>query len=321
MEIAKYSSFVPSDAEHQNIQCVTKGKNSIAVLAVGYNEPKGQETLATKVTRVLVEHYMRRPSLKEEALQKITEFAHDAICVQQAPGYQAECAMGVLMAQGDQFRWITTGDTRIFHFVNGQVMESNSGTSPRLGNGREKEMPEVLPATEFKKGENSFLLCSASFTKYVREDEIENALSLSESPEEWLRTLRNLYEDRSQGEPYALLTVFMPEKRKRLSKKAVIAIIVALVVLVVGGFLALGAMRRKNGPQGPGGPGTEPTRPPMEQSGPGAEPTRPPKPERPPEGQEGQEPGEEPTQPPQPTQPPEPDAPEQPQEPGDGGAL
>lgn len=314
MEIAKYSSFIPSDAEHQNIQSVDKGKNGVAVLAIGYNEPKGQETLATKVTRVVVEHYMRRPSLKEEALQKITEFAHDAICVQQSPGYQAECAMCVLMTQSEEFRWVCSGDVRVFHFVNGQIMEENEGNSPRLGSGKTKDMPEVLPSTEFKKGENSFLVCSASFTRYVREDEIENALSLSENPDEWLRTLRNLYEDRCQGEPYALMTVFMPQKRKRLPKKAVIAIIVAVVVLVVGGFFALGAIRRKNAPQGPGGPGQKPDRPPMEQSAP-SEPTRPPKPDRPPEGQEGMDPGEEPTQPPRPTQPPEPEEPGEPEAP------
>ena len=305
MDTARYSNYLSPDYDPPGIRSESKGKNGVGILAIGYNEPKGQESLGGKVTRVVIEHYMRRPTLKEEGLQKITEFAHDAICVQQAPGYQAECALGILMTQGDQFRWIVAGDVRIMHFLNGQLMTENKGNAPRLGSGKTKEMPEVLEATSLQKGENSFLICSESFVQYVREAEIENALSMAENAEEWLRILKDLYEDRCRdGEPFALMTVFMPQKRKWLSRKAVIAIIIAAVVLCAGIFVAMGAMRRKNGP----GPGQRP--PQMEQGGPGMEPTQPPEPEAPPEGQGGGAPGEQPTRPPKPTQPPAPEQPE-----------
>lgn len=315
MDAARYSNFISPDLDPQEAKYAGKGKNSIGVLAIGFNEPKGQESLGGKVTRVILENYLRRPSLKEEALKKLTEFAHDAICVQQSPEYQAECALAVLLTQGNEFRWITTGDVRIFHFVNGQIMETNRGDAPRLGSGKTREMPEVLGITGFQQGENSFLLCSGSFAKYVNEQEIENALSLSDNAEEWLRTLRDLYESRCESEPYALMTVFMPQKRKRLPKKAVIAIIVAVVVLAVGAFFAFGAARRKDRP----GPGEQPTRPPMDQGAPGQEPTKPPRPENP-DGQGG-EPGQEPTQPPKPTQPPAPEQPEEPESPDGGSAT
>ena len=304
MEAARFSNFITPESDPKGIRHAEKGKNSISILVIGHNEPKGQETLDGKVTKVVLETYMRRPSLKEEALKKLTEFAHDAICVQQAPGYQAECAMGILLTQGDKFRWLCTGDVRIFHFVNGQVMEANKGNAPRLGSGKTREMPEVLSETDLQQGENSFLICSESFVRYVKEQEIENALAMSDNAEEWMRTLRDMYEDRCADEPYALMTLFVPQKRKRLPKKAMIAIIIAAVVLIAGVFFALGAARRRNGP----GPG----RPPMEQGGPGTEPTQPPEPQRPPEGEGGQ-PGEQPTRPPKPTEPPAPEQPEGPE--------
>ena len=299
METGRFSSFPPAEADPKNVRSDARGKNAVGVLAIGFNEPKDQESVGGKVTKVILENYLRRPSLKEEALQKLTEFAHDAICVQQAPNYPVECAMGVLMIQDNRFRWITTGDVRIYHFVNGQIMETNEGTAKRLGGGHEQTMPEVLPATEFRKGENSFLICSGSFARAVREEEIENALSIADNAEDWLRVLKNLYEDRCADEPFALMTIFMPEKRKRMSKKAIIIIIV-VVVLVVG-FVVAGFFRRgpggQGGPGGPGGPGQ------TQQGGPGMEPTEPP---APPEG--AGEGGERPTKPPQPTQPPEPAA-------------
>ena len=205
MECARYSNYLNQGFDPDNVRCETKGSNSIAVMALTYNEPKGREGLGRKVTEVVLQHYMRRPSLKEIGLQKMTEFAHDAVCVEQSPGYAAECDLAVLMTQGNKFRWVCTGGSRIFYFLNGQIMDSSSGRTPRLGNGREKEMPDVLQETEFTKGENSFLICSDTFCKYVREAEMENALAASDSAEEWLQALKNLYEDRCTEEPFALI--------------------------------------------------------------------------------------------------------------------
>ena len=295
MDTARYSSFLTPGVDPEHVKFEAKGQNAIGVLAIGHNEPKGQEGVGAKVTRVMLENYVRRPSLREEALQKLTEFAHDAICVQQAPNYQVECDIAALMIQGNQFRWICTGDVRIYHFVNGQVMETNEGTKPPLGSGKEQIMPEVLPPTEFRKGENSFLICSGSLARVVKEHEIENALSVANSAEDWMRALKDLYEDRCGDEPVALMAVFMPERRKRMPKKAIIAIII-VVVLLVGGFFAMGALRRRQ--EGPGGPGQQPPGQ-QQQAGPGMEPTEPPAPEG---GAAG---GEKPTKPPQPTQPPQ----------------
>ena len=308
MNTARYTNYPGPDYDPQGIRSDAKGKNSIGVVAFGANEPKGQESVGGKVTKVVIEHYMRRPSVKEEAVQKITEFAHDAICADQTPNYQVECNIGLLMVQGGLYRWLTFGDVRVYHFVNGQLMDASEGTAPRLGSGKTKDMPELIQPTAFEKGENSFLVCSSSLAKYVREQEIENALSAAENAEEWMQALKALYEDRCADEPVYIMTVFMPEKRKRLPKKAVIAIIVA-IVLLIGGFFALGAMRRRQGPQQP----PEKPQAPQQQGMPGQKPTEPPRPEG---GPEGQEPGERPTEPPEPTQPPQPEEPAAPEQPG-----
>ena len=113
MECARYSNYLNQGFDPDNVRCETKGSNSIAVMALTYNEPKGREGLGRKVTEVVLQHYMRRPSLKEIGLQKMTEFAHDAVCVEQSPGYAAECDLAVLMTQGNKFRWVCTGGSRI----------------------------------------------------------------------------------------------------------------------------------------------------------------------------------------------------------------
>ncbi len=295
MTTASYSTFTGAYTAGN-----AKGKNAVGVLAIGQNEPKGQETIAAKIGKTFVESYMRRPSLKDEAYQKMTEFAHNELAALQTPAYPASCHLAMLTTQGNQFRWQTLGDVRIYHFVNGQIMRSNEGIGIPLGEKGEKKRPDGIEATDFSQGENSFLLCSGSLARALRESEMENALSLSDNAEEWMNRLRALYEDRA-SEPVAILTAFIPAKRKRLPKKTVIAIIIALVVLAVGAFFALGAARRRGGPEGgPGGPGQRPPRQDQNAPMPPAEPTEPPAPEG------GGDRGEKPTRPPQPTRPPEP---------------
>ena len=303
MEAARYANWITPDYDPDSIRSDAKGQNSASVLTIGYNEPKGQESLGGAVTKLLLEHYMRRPSLKEEALKKLTEFAHDAIAVKQSPGYPVECAIAALFTQGDKFRWLGMGDVRMYHFVNGQIMEASKGDKPAMGAGREKTVPDVIEETSFGRGDNSFLLCSGSLARTLRESELENTLATADSAEDWLKSLKELYEDRNSEDPVSIMTLFVPERKKRMSKKVLIAIIV-VVVLVVGGFFVMGAIRRRNeGPGGPGGPG----QPPQQQGMPGVEPTQPP---APPEG--GGQPGVQPTQPAPPTQPPAPEAPSAP---------
>ncbi len=303
MNTAQYTNL----GRPETIQSMTRGKNSLAVLAIGENEPQNQEMIAAKIASGFVESYLRRPSLKDEAIQKMTEFAHDALTQQQSASYPVACHLAVLATLGNQFRWMTLGDVRIYHFVNGQIMRSNEGSVPPLGSRQGEKRPDGISATDFSQGENSFLICSGSFARAVREHEMENTLSMADSAEDWLRLLRELYEDRAE-EPFALQTVFIPARRKRMPKKAVIAICIALVVLAVGAFFAMGALRRKNG--GEGGPGQRPPQQGQEMPQPPAPPTEPPEPE-PPQGGGGN-PGQKPTKPPRPEQPTQPPAPTQP---------
>ena len=272
-ETARYSSFGESSFDPGHVKSAEKGKNCICVLADGRNEPTGNEPVGSKVTRIMVENYLRRPSLRDEAVEKITDFANNGVLIKQTPTYRVECSAAALMLQKDSFRWLRAGAVRLYHFVDGQLVTA-SGEAPTtpLGGGSALRT-DVLPATHLGQGENSFLICSEGFARYVRESEMENALSAADSAEQWLRMLKDLYEDRAGGEPYSLMTVFVPSKRRRLMKKPVVIILV-LLVLALAVFFGMGALRRGKGPQGgPGGPGGGP-------GGPNA-PTMPPEPTMP----------------------------------------
>ncbi len=315
MSTAQFSNYIRPDYDPESIRFAGKGKNSVYALALTSNEPRSRESVAGKITKVIIDSYLRRPALKDEALMKMTEFAHNAICVEQTPKFPVGGSLAVLMTQGNRFRWLCAGDVRIFHLVNGQIINSNKGTSPELGSSNAKDMPpEGLPEQVFSQNENSFLLCSGSFTRYVTPGDIEETLSLSETAEDWMRALKDLYEDRCNGEPFSIMTVFIPSPKKRPSK-TVVLVTAVLIILAAAVFFTFGAIRRRNSrpdpsQAGPGQPGTESAQP--------VKPTPPPEPTEPPEPSEPMpgygQPGVKPTKPPKPTPPPEPTPPDGPED-------
>ena len=265
-ETSRYSSYLESSFDPGHVKSVEKGKNCICVLADGRNESRDSEPIGSKVTRIIVENYIRKPSLRDEALDKISEFANSGVLIKQTPTYHVECSIGMLMVQKDKFRWLRCGDVNLYHFVDGQlVLSTVDGNSTPLGTVGDLRM-DTIDATELGKGENSFLICSTSFAEHIRTTEMENALSAADSADQWLRMLKDLYEDRANGEAYSIMTIFVPSKRRRLMKKPVmIALIVILIAAIV--FFGLGALRRSKEQRpmgGPGGPGApqEPTQPP-----------------------------------------------------------
>lgn len=272
-ETARYSSLYESSFDPGHVKSAERGKNFVCVLADGINEPRGKVSVGSKVTRIIIENYLRRPSLRDEAISKILEFADNGVMITQTPAYRVQCATAALMISKNCFRWIQTGQVSLFHFVDGQVVHaSDMDAHPPIGAG--ETTGDVASAVyTLGEGENSFLVCSDSFAKYVHPGEMEKALSAADSAEQWLAMMKGLYEDRSQGEPYSIMTVFVPSKRRRFMKKGIVIALVALL-LVAAVFFGLGAMRRGQGGPGPG-PGMG-----GPQDGPNA-PTHPPEPTRP----------------------------------------
>ena len=253
-----------------------KGKNGCVVLAESENESKGHGSASSKVTKILLENFLRRPSLNDEAMSHLANFANDGIFAMQSPQYRTSCSAGALFFHKDSYRYLGFGTVRAYHFVDGQIIHAYPETPVESLGSRQHIDSISQPAAKFGKGENSFLLCSANFASAITPDELEESLAEATTAEHWVTLLRNLFESRS-SEEYALTVMFMPKKKERPSKVKTVIIILVILALLVGGFLGMGALRRGKGPgpegegmpgmpgmPGPGGPGMPgmPTEPP-----------------------------------------------------------
>lgn len=110
--------------------------------------------------------------------------------------------------------WAHVGDSRLYHFYNGQLADytrdhsvpqvqvlAGSLTREQIPSspdrnkllkalGSEDWEPEIAPATLLSPGQHAFLLCTDGFWEQVTEDEIWLDLNKSDSPAAWLTYLR-----------------------------------------------------------------------------------------------------------------------------------
>lgn len=116
--------------------------------------------------------------------------------------------------------WAHVGDSRLYHFYNGQLqhytcdhsvpqvkvfageLERNQiPFSPDRSKilkalGSEEWEPEIAPAIQLQSGQHAFLLCTDGFWEYLTDDEIWLDLNKSASPMAWLTYLRCRGENR-----------------------------------------------------------------------------------------------------------------------------
>lgn len=115
---------------------------------------------------------------------------------------------------GGRAIWAHIGDSRLYHFFNGELADATQDHSVcqiavKLGEITRKEIPnhpdrskllkvlgeqtvapEIHPAIDLQPGQHAFLLCSDGLWERLQEDEIMLDLHKSATPEEWIYHLR-----------------------------------------------------------------------------------------------------------------------------------
>lgn len=119
-----------------------------------------------------------------------------------------------LFVNGNTAIWAHIGDSRLYHFFNGRLVDYTNDHSVcqlavRMGEISRKQIqghpdrskllkvlgdnsitPEIHPPVELKPGHHAFLLCSDGLWERLQEDEIMLDLHKSATPEQWIYYLR-----------------------------------------------------------------------------------------------------------------------------------
>ena len=182
----------PSDPEensHSGVVCSRRGQKTIIAVATEHLTDEDIEA-TSKVTRIIADSFIRRPSMEERAIRQICGFANDGLSMHQAdPSGHVLCDAGILLLLRQQARWIVTGKSRVFHFENGKLArQSDPEDLPPFGSGPALGL-SVSPSFTVTAEENAFLVCSGALADSVSAEQMEEDLNASRSPSEWMDKL------------------------------------------------------------------------------------------------------------------------------------
>ena len=190
-----------------------------AILADGLGGHGGGDQASQKAAQVISEGW--HPGATPDQLIRLCQDANAQILAMQTPLCRMKTTVVVLSVSTERIAYAYAGDSRLYHFTEGKLRwqsrdHSASQIAVFLGQIRPEEVrfhedrsrifralgQENSPGAEGGllgqyPGRNAFLLCSDGFWEYVLEEEMEQTLRETATPEEWLNDMRRLLETRT----------------------------------------------------------------------------------------------------------------------------
>ena len=236
LDFAKYTPMDSCD----NIRSECRGSNKLFVLANGKNEPKGNRRIASKLSKVLMESFLKRPSMKKVAFEKIADLGNNAVLAAQSPNYRTQCEYLLLALRGNKIRWSRNGDVTLLHFANGELI-SRTENKPALPLGDALDVEAEVYDTEVLENKRHFLIAfSDAFKAAVPLQSIERCVRGTASAQALLNNLMQQYSKAGSDENVSLFALHLPPRKKKLILLILIPLIAALIFFIIG---ALGRMR------------------------------------------------------------------------------
>lgn len=204
--------------------CVVKSSASAyAVLCDGLGAHGGGSTASQIAVKRMSQCGCVEGLPTKEQVAACIQAANQEILSNQTESCQMRTTLVFLAVTGNQAIWAHVGDSRLYHFSNGELadytldhsvpqVQVKTGELTRDGIrfspdrnlllravGTQDLRPEIHDPVTLQPGRHAFLLCSDGFWEYVSDAEIWMDLQKSATPQEWIDYLRCRGEMRKKG--------------------------------------------------------------------------------------------------------------------------
>lgn len=195
-------------------------KNMVAVVADGLGGQGDGKAASELVCRQLLKCGAQDEFVSREVLSKAFAEANEALLRKQENSFHMKTTAVCLCIQDNRAIWAHIGDSRLYHFYNGELCEctldhSISQLAVTMGEirredipkhpgrsrlyhamGTKGEEPEIHSPLFMEKGRHAFLLCSDGFWEYLTDRDITEDLHRSKTAREWVLLLRDRIKSR-----------------------------------------------------------------------------------------------------------------------------
>jgi serine/threonine protein phosphatase PrpC len=235
LEIA-YITSCGGRSENEDNLCILKEEDDLCmVVADGLGGYGGGKVASRAVVDTFAEHFKKNGLRTREQLQTALSNANERVISGQTPECEMKSTLVLLVLHGKNAEWMHVGDSRLYHFKDGMLVDQTLDHSVsqlavfmneiaqediRFHEDRSKVLralgsdsfdPDIMESLHLEEGFHAFLLCSDGFWEYVYEKEMEAMLSEASSPKEWLTSMEQIIRGRAPKDQdnYTAAAVFV----------------------------------------------------------------------------------------------------------------
>ena len=213
---------------------VLSPKGTYAFVGDGLGGYAGGQQASRAACDVMLDYARKGALVSREKMEQAAAAAEKAVCtLQEETAGDMKTTMVFLAVEEGKAMWMHVGDSRLYHFRDGKLISqtkdhSVSQMAVMLGQitqsqirfhedrnrvlralGAAKAKPEISAELETVPGD-AFLLCTDGFWEYVLEEEMEQTLSRTDMPQEWMDRMEEILKSRvpDNNDNYTAAAVF-----------------------------------------------------------------------------------------------------------------
>lgn len=212
-DCARYFKNKPCKDDHaENDMCFFSGiRGRSAAFAAAHPTPDSRSGIACeKILRVMVESFLGRPSLCDEAMETISDFANRNVFAVQEPYKTFLADAAVLFIHKGKARCVLSGNSRVYYFSDGKASDICEAKDYLLFGKKARFKEDIPPEFALSGKLNAFAIVCGTGDIDLDKSQLESSFEGVSNADEWAERLNGLFRDENR---LSIMTVILPERK------------------------------------------------------------------------------------------------------------
>ncbi|MGN0675272.1 MAG: hypothetical protein ACI4KG_05940 [Oscillospiraceae bacterium] len=192
--------------------CFFSGRRgSSAVFAAAHPTSDSRSGIACeKILRVMADSFLGRPSLCDEAMNTLSDFANKSVFALQEPYKTFMADSGVLFIRKGKARCVLSGNSRVYFISDGKASAVCEAKDYLLFGKKSRFKEDIPPEFSLSGRVNAFAIICGTGNADLELQQLESSFDGASSADEWAERLSRLC---SGNDRLSIMTVILPERR------------------------------------------------------------------------------------------------------------